>query len=222
MAPCHDNILLVVAWFRHIGSMGEKVGLKIISGFSFIILKKMLKNTNCCRGALSTSPTSSFLLSAQHASTVILCAHVRERTEGGRAPAVETEGKGAGEESAPAADPRQGGVAVRRRIPPGGREFPRPWGGGAWPAAAAVADRPRPGGVEAAWRTAWSGGETGADPPKEAGATEPARRQRIPPREKQEEGGQGPLAAADTRVSSSRSVAARRRLRQIRSIYLDT
>jgi len=48
-------------------------------------------------------------------------------------------------------------------------------------------------------RTAWSGGETGADPPKEAGATEPARRQRIPPREKQEEGGQGPLAAADTR-----------------------
>ena len=47
MAPCHDNILLVVAWFRHIGSMGEKVGLKIISGFSFIILKKMLKNTNC-------------------------------------------------------------------------------------------------------------------------------------------------------------------------------
>jgi len=40
MAPCHDNILLVVAWFRHIGSMGEKVGLKIISGFSFIILKK--------------------------------------------------------------------------------------------------------------------------------------------------------------------------------------
>jgi len=50
MAPCHDNILLVVAWFRHIGSMGEKVGLKIISGFSFIILKKMLKNTNCNDG----------------------------------------------------------------------------------------------------------------------------------------------------------------------------
>jgi len=50
MAPCHDNILLVVAWFRHIGSMGEKVGLKIISGFSFIILKKMLKNTNCSDG----------------------------------------------------------------------------------------------------------------------------------------------------------------------------
>ena len=182
---------------------------------------------------LSTSPTSSFLLSAQHASTIILCAHVRENRGG--APAVETEGKGAGEESAPAADPRQGGVAVRRRIPPGGREFPRPWGGGAWPAAAAVADRPRPGGVEAAWRTAWSGGvderggadspsleETDADPPKEAGATEPARRRRIPPREKQEEGGQGPLAAADTRVSSSRSVAARRRLRQIRSIYRDT
>ena len=176
-----------------------------------------------CRGVLSTSPTSSFLLSAQHASTIILCAHVRERTEGGRAPAVETEGKGAGEESAPAADPRQGGVAGRRRIPPGGREFPRPWGGGAWPAAATVADRPRPGGVEAAWRTAWSGGvdgrggagspsleETGTDPPKEAGATEPARRRRIPPREKQEEGGQGPLATDDTRVSSSRSVAARR------------
>jgi len=158
----------------------------------------------------------------------------REREQRGWAPAVETEGRGAVEESAPATNPRQSGVAMRQRIPAGGREFPKPWGG-AWPAAAAVADRPRPGGAEAVWRTAWSGGvdgrggadslsleETGTDPPKEAGVTELARRRRIPPREKQEEGGQGPLAAADTRVSSSRSVAARRRLRQIRSIYRDT
>jgi len=43
-------ISLVVAWFRHIDSMGEKVGLKIISRYSFILVnyfKKMLKNTNC-------------------------------------------------------------------------------------------------------------------------------------------------------------------------------
>jgi hypothetical protein len=51
MTPCHDNISLVVVWFRHIGSTGEKVDMKIISRYSFILVNyKDIENTNCNDG----------------------------------------------------------------------------------------------------------------------------------------------------------------------------